>query len=733
MSGSLFKELRRRNVFKVGFGYLVLAWLVIQVASIAVPALGMPEAVNTVVFFFGMIGFPFAIFFAWAFEMTPDGLKKESEISAEESIHAHTGRKLDFIIIGLLVVALGYFVYESRFASQQPTNDNSVQASQLDNQVPAQNPALTQADTSENQSNTSVETVIPLAVLPFVNMSNDENQEYFVDGLTEELLNSLTRVKGLKVTARTSSFEYKGQNTDLREIAKKLNVDYLVEGSVRKIGEDIRITVQLIEAENGSHILSKTFDRKLVKVFELQEEISQQVAAALNLVLVLKDERYSSALSTMDYIAVEQLVKTRALVNWEEGSATDAYHSLVKLDQQYPNTPEIIGLLAHVSHIAFWTGNLDLTMSDVEEFAKKALKLDRENLDALRELAKIYRNDPQYSHLAKNTFQDMIRYYPGKAGPYTDMIYFLHRSMSSCEDISAFLDTVPEGLFNVNVHANFEFLVRLCLTPNLADKEIAAKYNLKPKNKAFSYNLNTSAEFRYLLTAKKAKERRKVNNKLYQDLLHMKATESVAKLATQHDIYNSGTLTAFYVLSAYLYDIDAPLKPFEVISEIINKFRNISHAMPSMSLAKQALKDGKTEELKHYLSNVANFPIGIETIDHSIGLMVLQYYSGDKDSSRQTAIKLFNAIAEYKTAHPESYTHWGLYRGYFNAAFYSGNEDIATKILEEDFPIDAEYWIVGYESPEFLLLPWKDHPAVIEYLKRVEKDQLRMRTKYNLK
>jgi hypothetical protein len=118
VADSLFTELKRRNVFKVGIAYLVLAWVVVQITDTAVPALHLPEWIITAVFFFGAIGFPFALFFAWAFEITPDGIKKESDIAPEDSVTAHTGRKLDFIIIGLLVVALGYFIYESRFQTQ---------------------------------------------------------------------------------------------------------------------------------------------------------------------------------------------------------------------------------------------------------------------------------------------------------------------------------------------------------------------------------------------------------------------------------------------------------------------------------------------------------------------------------------------------------------------------------------------------------------------------------------
>lgn len=251
----LLTELKRRNVFRVGIAYVLLAWVIIQVTDTVGPALSLPDWTLSVVTWFGIVGFPFAIFFAWAFELTADGVKLEKNIDRSQSITHSTGRKIDFLIIGLLVIALvGAFVYR-----QEPTA--------TDEQV--------RGDTAVDKSYDSI------GVLPFQNMSSDVEQDYLSDGIAEELLNALAKLKNLQVAARTSSFAFKGQNQDITEIAEKLKVETVLEGSVRKSGNRLRITAQLIDASNGYHLWSETYDRELTDVFKIQDDITAAIVAAL--------------------------------------------------------------------------------------------------------------------------------------------------------------------------------------------------------------------------------------------------------------------------------------------------------------------------------------------------------------------------------------------------------------------------------------------------------------------
>ena len=267
---SFFAELKRRNVFRVGAAYLVVAWLLMQVTDTVVPALHLPGWIVTAVVLFLIIGLPLALIFAWAFELTPEGLKREADVEPPESIHHQTGRKLDYLIIGALVLALGYFAYDKVL---------------LD---PKRDAALVESTTQafEKQAAAAAEAQKSIAVLPFANMSADPEQEYFVDGLAEELLNLLASIPELRVTARTSSFAFKDKQVDVRTIAEKLDVQHILEGSVRKAGNTLRVTAQLIEADSGYHLWSRRFDRKFEDVFAIQDEIAAAVVDALKISLL---------------------------------------------------------------------------------------------------------------------------------------------------------------------------------------------------------------------------------------------------------------------------------------------------------------------------------------------------------------------------------------------------------------------------------------------------------------
>jgi len=261
---SFFNELKRRNVFKVVIAYVVTSWLVAQVAELAADSFGAPDWVMKMFITLLALGFPIAIIFSWAFEMTPDGIKKEKDIDRGQSVTTVTGQKLNFVIIGLLVVALGYFAYDKFAASTGEVITTSTET---------QSTAVSSKDNS-------------IAVLPFVNMSDDASNEYFSDGLSEELLNLLAKIPELKVAARTSSFHFKGKTGDVADIGKQLKVAHVLEGSVRKSGNQVRITAQLIKADDGYHLWSETYDRELNNIFQIQDEIATAVVDSLKLTLL---------------------------------------------------------------------------------------------------------------------------------------------------------------------------------------------------------------------------------------------------------------------------------------------------------------------------------------------------------------------------------------------------------------------------------------------------------------
>ncbi len=306
---SFFKELKRRNVFRVGIAYLVVAWLVMQVADVVINNIGAPDWLFQGILLVLGIGFPVALIFAWAFEMTPEGIKKEKDVDRTQSITPTTGRKLDRMIIGIMAVVIAFLVLDRFVLEDQKTE--AIEA------VDSQTTEI--AELPE----TAAETGPSVAVLPFVNMSGDKDNEYFSDGLTETLLHMLAQLPDLRVASRTSSFAFKGKDSGITEISGVLGVAHVLEGSVQKSGNRVRITAQLIRAEDGFHVWSQNYDRTLDDIFAIQDEIANDVASALDASL-LGGSMVIHNVETTDVSAYEAYLKAL------EQQALATYSSLPK-------------------------------------------------------------------------------------------------------------------------------------------------------------------------------------------------------------------------------------------------------------------------------------------------------------------------------------------------------------------------------------------------------------------
>jgi len=262
---SLFNEVKRRNVLRVGAAYIVAAWLIIQVVETIFPAFGFGDTAVRIVVILLAVGFILVLILAWVFEITPEGLRKEKDVDRSQSIALQTGKILDRIIIIVLALALSYFAIDKFILD--PARDTA-------RELAAKEKGRTEA-LVESYGDQSV------AVFPFVNMSSDPEQEYFSDGIAEELLNLLARVPELRVISRSSSFSFKGQDISIPEIADRLNVAHILVGSVRTSGNTVRITAQLIEARSDTHLWSQTYDRTLDDLFAIQDEIAADVVLKL--------------------------------------------------------------------------------------------------------------------------------------------------------------------------------------------------------------------------------------------------------------------------------------------------------------------------------------------------------------------------------------------------------------------------------------------------------------------
>ena len=369
--GYFLQELKRRNVFRVGVAYVVAAWLILQVIETVSDPLGLPEWTEAFFIVLLAAGFPIVLIFAWAFELTPEGLKKTREVDRDESVTADTGKKLNYAIIGVLVVALGYFIWERQGLVEAPATT-----------------AAGDGETTETHDADGVHGA-SVAVLPFVNMSADPEQEYFSDGISEELLNLLAKIPDLRVPARTSSFQFKGQNLDIADVARQLNVAHVLEGSVRKADVRIRVTAQLIEAETGYHLWSETYDRELTDIFAIQDEISASIVNSLSDTLGIKAEAAPHVKAAANpeaynaYLLGQHLIKKRTKGDIE--ASIPNYERAIALDPTYAPAHAGLGLawyLLTASRPTYGTLTLEESLGKALPHIETALQLDPELAEA---------------------------------------------------------------------------------------------------------------------------------------------------------------------------------------------------------------------------------------------------------------------------------------------------------------------------------------------------------------
>jgi TolB-like protein len=329
-----FAELRRRNVYKVAVAYAVISWLLIQAASILLPTFEAPPWVMKVLVVLLGLGFVIAVFISWAFEMTPEGMKRTSDISPDEVIPYWSKRKFATLIIGVAVIAAGLLAFQLLRA-----------------------PRLAITPKSDNKS---------IAVLPLLNESGDSKDEYFSDGLSEELIAALAQIKDLKVIGRSSSFRFKERKEESKTIGEKLGVATLLEGTVRKQGERVRIVAELINAADGIELWTRTFDRELKDIFAVQEEIAAAVASSLKVTLLGSDERSSAKPATKNaeahnaYLLGHYHFQRRNLEDYRK--AVGYFDEAIRLDPQYA--------LAYAERSEAWTMIGDLTGQRPTAYAK---------------------------------------------------------------------------------------------------------------------------------------------------------------------------------------------------------------------------------------------------------------------------------------------------------------------------------------------------------------------------
>jgi TolB-like protein/Tfp pilus assembly protein PilF len=360
---NFFSELKRRNVYKVAVAYAVVAWLTIQAASIFFPAFNAPQWAMQVVILILVIGFPIALVFSWAFEITPEGIKLESEIEPNKSIKRRTGRKIVAMTIALAVVAAGLFVYQLVRSTSTIT--------------PTASAARTEAATAPPNKS--------IAVLPFDNLSRDPDNAYFCEGVQDEILTRLAKVADLKVISRTSTQHFKSTPDNLPQIAKQLGVAHILEGSVQKARDQVRVNVQLINAVTDAHLWADTYDRKLTDIFAVESEIAKTVADTLQAKLSGSEKSSMAKTPTVNPEAYELYLKGRFF--WNKRTGDDLRKSIEYLKQAIAKDPGYALAYAALADsyglLRFYGGASPAeSVVPAEAAAKKALELDESLAEA---------------------------------------------------------------------------------------------------------------------------------------------------------------------------------------------------------------------------------------------------------------------------------------------------------------------------------------------------------------
>ena len=404
-----FAELKRRRVFRVMAVYGAVGFVIIQIAELIVPALLLPEWTYRFITLLLLLGFPIAVILAWAFELTPSGVKRTEEASPGELtqiIEAPASKRWPAGILALAGVSalVAGAWYVGRQSAEGPSEVAGVDPS--DRGAQASDPSTSGRSIQLSYVDADDDPRPSIAVLPFLDMSQTGDQEYFSDGITEEILNTLSRIEELKVTARTSAFAYKGTNRDLREVGRELDVEYLLEGSVRKAGDQLRITAQLIDAGQNSHLWSETYDRRLENVFEIQAEIAESIAEALRLPLGL-EEGETLVVPTGDleaydlYLAGRAQMRSRGLTGIER--AIELFEAAIARDSNW--APAWSGLAESRALYPFYAGDggesrdsavWRISLEQAEQAALRALDLDPRDASARVALGNAYRDRWQW-------------------------------------------------------------------------------------------------------------------------------------------------------------------------------------------------------------------------------------------------------------------------------------------------------------------------------------------------
>jgi TolB-like protein/DNA-binding winged helix-turn-helix (wHTH) protein len=572
-----------------------------------------------------------------------------------------------------------------------------------------------------------------IVVLPLKNLSEDKQLEYFSFGVTEKIQNNLSRIKGLVISAPVNSAVYIDGEIDNKLLAKETRAEFVLLGSVSKHNDILKVSTQLRELSTGKILFSNVFDKAQGNLFDIQNEISREVAAALNISVIEQQSLHSSMVERLDYQAVEQLYIARAQINRVHNSEImNAIKILKRLNQQYPKTPEIMGLLVFAQYQVGSTSNTTNGFyEDSILLAEETLSIDPANFEALVVLSSLYTLDSDKIKSTKNIMDRLLRYYPGKKLVYDFMLYHFGYLQASCEELDGFVNSIPNGIYRPNQLSALKLLIEPC--GNQASL-VELNAEIEQELSKFSYRLNIPNDRQISVITSFAEKGK--NNRFYAEAnwLHSFAgayrTAGVFK-AKLKPAPNS-IWEAYTSFIGYLNDQQSQVLPSEHLTLFKQTLDNRSMPKFSAALIKEAMKTQDSSLVRQYLAEVPTFKVGIDRLGDTIGLIALQHANGDVELSKSNAERLLYDLNFMRSNDFISYDFWKLAPDTFVSAIYANELDLAADILKNDFPENYPLWLFDKAVSETILAPWQDLPVVKQYLLQIEDDRERIRTLYNI-
>jgi TolB-like protein len=481
---SLFQELKRRNVFRVAIAYLITAWLLIQLTDILVPMLTLPDWVGRLVFLILVILFVPILIAAWALELTPEGIKLEKQVDRSASITPTTGKKINGITIGVLAIAVVVLLVDKLY---------------LGDDVPVTEIAA--VDKS-------------IAVLPFADLSQGQDQEWFADGLAEEILNALARAPDLLVASRTSAFAYKHSDKDLRVIAAELGVAHILEGSVRRTADRLRVTAQLIRASDGFHLWSENYDRDADDIIDVQEDLALKIANAMQTTMDPAALKQMLSAGTQSVDAYQKYLRGLAVGSegYRDGFAGNRIDSLALFEEARRIDPTFAA--AHLQVARFWDdqsnptnlafGLTDKSLDEVEANYQASIDqaianannpVDRRALEAEKAMRELH------LRRAEELFQSYLRDRPNSLDAWSGLVYTAWQLNDVAVVAKALEHVRNEGMTIVDAADNYmNFAYRF------VDPSLAADYGLAALRRWPDYNSLMYQTHRTLMWARRPNE-----------------------------------------------------------------------------------------------------------------------------------------------------------------------------------------------------------------------------------